>query len=143
MLLHNLLSDFNPQLNLKAVPNPQITGLAEDSRIVQPGDLFIARAGTQPEGTKFIGHAIVIGVFVINPVLYNFGWQNTLYLFGWVPAYTYSDMNGYGHFVPVLLWSAARAMKEAGHADLVVHKPADIETLLKYRYAPVQRYRAS
>ncbi|MGD0303561.1 MAG: M1 family aminopeptidase [Candidatus Acidiferrales bacterium] len=63
---------------------------------------------------KFIGHAIVIGVFVINPVLYNFGWQNTLYLFGWTPAYTYSDMNGYGHFVPILLWSMAYWLAVAG-----------------------------
>ncbi|MGC2717981.1 MAG: M1 family aminopeptidase [Candidatus Acidiferrales bacterium] len=54
---------------------------------------------------KFIGHAIVIGIFVIEPILYNFGWQNSLYLFGTVPAYTYSDMNGYGHFVPALFWA--------------------------------------
>ncbi len=54
---------------------------------------------------KFIGHAIIIGIFVIAPILYNFGWENTLYLVGWVPPYTYSDMNGYGHFVPILFWS--------------------------------------
>ena len=50
---------------------------------------------------KFIGHGIVIGIFVITPILFNFGWENTLYLFGNTPPYTYSDMNGYGHFVPV------------------------------------------
>jgi len=54
---------------------------------------------------KFIGHGIVIGIFVIAPILYNFGWENTLYLFGSTPPYTYSDMNGYGHFVPALFWS--------------------------------------
>jgi ABC-2 type transport system permease protein len=54
---------------------------------------------------KFIGHGIVIGIFVIAPILYNFGWENTLYLFGNTPPYTYSDMNGYGHFVPALFWS--------------------------------------
>ena len=54
---------------------------------------------------KFIGHGIVIGVFVITPILFNFGWQNTLYLFGNTPPYIYSDMNGYGHFVQALLWS--------------------------------------
>ncbi len=54
---------------------------------------------------KFIGHAIVIGIFVLVPILYNFGWENTLYLPGAVPVYTYSDMNGYGHFVPVLFWA--------------------------------------
>ena len=54
---------------------------------------------------KFIGHGIVVGVFVLVPILFSFGWENTLYLFGNTPPYTYSDMNGYGHFVPALLWS--------------------------------------
>jgi hypothetical protein len=54
---------------------------------------------------KFIGHGIIIGIFVINPILFAFGWENTLYLFGNTPPYTYSDMNGYGHFVPALIWS--------------------------------------
>lgn len=54
---------------------------------------------------KFVGHGIVIGVFVLQPILYNFGLENTLYLIGATPIYTYSDMNGYGHFVPALFWS--------------------------------------
>src|SRR5664280_2466183 len=54
---------------------------------------------------KFIAHGLVIGIFVLNIVLFNFGWENTLYLFGNTPPYTYSDMNGYGHFVPGLFWS--------------------------------------
>jgi ABC-type transport system involved in multi-copper enzyme maturation permease subunit len=54
---------------------------------------------------KFIGHGIVIGLFVLQPVLFAFGWENTLYLPGAVPPYLYSDMNGYGHFVPALVWS--------------------------------------
>jgi len=54
---------------------------------------------------KFIGHGIVIGVFVLQPILIAFGWENTLYLPGAAPAYVYSDMNGYGHFVPALFWA--------------------------------------
>ena len=54
---------------------------------------------------KFIAHGVVIGLFILNIVLFNFGWENTLYLFGNTPPYTYSDMNGYGHFVPALFWS--------------------------------------
>jgi ABC-2 type transport system permease protein len=54
---------------------------------------------------KFIGHGIVIGIFVVTPILFNFGLENTLYLYGNTPPYTYSDMNGYGHFVPALFWS--------------------------------------
>jgi ABC-2 type transport system permease protein len=54
---------------------------------------------------KFVGYAILIGTFVLVQVLSTFGWENTLYLIGQTPAYTYSDMNGYGHFVPALFWS--------------------------------------
>jgi hypothetical protein len=54
---------------------------------------------------KFVGHGILIGIFVLMPILFSFGWENTLYLVGQVPAYVYSDMNGYGHFVPALFWS--------------------------------------
>ncbi len=34
---------------------------------------------------KFVGHAIMIGIVVMVPILYNFGWENTLYLVGQVP----------------------------------------------------------
>ena len=54
---------------------------------------------------KFIGHGLVIGVFVLQPILFNFGLENTLYLPGAIPTYIYSDMNGYGHFVPALFWA--------------------------------------
>ncbi|MDP9168993.1 MAG: hypothetical protein M3N54_00125 [Acidobacteriota bacterium] len=54
---------------------------------------------------KFIGHGILIGLFIITPILFNFGWENSLYLIGQTPPYIYSDMNGYGHFVPALFWS--------------------------------------
>ena len=50
-----------------------------------------------------MGYGILIGVFVLMPILYSFGWENTLYLIGQTPAYIYSDMNGYGHFVPALV----------------------------------------
>jgi hypothetical protein len=54
---------------------------------------------------KFIGHGIVIGVFIAQPILFRYGFENTLYLPGQVPPYIYSDMNGYGHFAPAIFWS--------------------------------------
>jgi ABC-2 type transport system permease protein len=54
---------------------------------------------------KFVGHGIVIGVWVLQPVLFNFGWESSLLWPGAIPVYVYSDMNGYGHYVPALLWS--------------------------------------
>jgi ABC-2 type transport system permease protein len=56
---------------------------------------------------KFMGHGIVIGFFVLIPVLYRYGIENRLYLFGETTPYIYSDMNGFGHFVPALFWSTA------------------------------------
>lgn len=54
---------------------------------------------------KFIGHGIVIGVFVLQLVLTGMGTVDHLYLYGDMAGYTYSDMNGYGHFVRPLLWT--------------------------------------
>jgi hypothetical protein len=54
---------------------------------------------------KFAAHTVVIGTVVLVPILYRYGIENRLYLFGEVAPYTYSDMNGYGHFVPALFWS--------------------------------------
>ena len=55
---------------------------------------------------KFVGHATSSASFrSASFILFNFGWENTLYLPGSVPPYIYSDMNGYGHFVPALFWS--------------------------------------
>ncbi len=55
-------------------------------------------------GNKFVAHAVVIGFFVLIPTLYSWGIENRLYLFGEITPYTYSDMNGYGHFVKALFW---------------------------------------
>ena len=54
---------------------------------------------------KFLGHGIVLGIVILAPVVFAFGWENSLYLPAQVPAYIYSDMNGYGHFVPAIVWS--------------------------------------
>jgi ABC-2 type transport system permease protein len=56
-------------------------------------------------GNKFMGHGLVIGFFILIPVLYRVGIENRLVLYGEITPYTYSDMNGYGHFVAALTWS--------------------------------------
>jgi ABC-2 type transport system permease protein len=63
---------------------------------------------------KFVGHGILVSIFALMPILFNFGWENTLYLVGQTPPYTYSDMNGYGHFVPALFWATAYWLAIAG-----------------------------
>lgn len=52
---------------------------------------------------KFLAHGIVIGINILIPVVYSYGFQDRLYLFFSTPNYTYSDMNGYGHFAQPLL----------------------------------------
>jgi ABC-2 type transport system permease protein len=73
---------------------PQIIGLAMFAMFVQT-----------IVSNKFIGHGIVIGVLVLQQVLVSWGWENTLLIPGQTPAYIYSDMNGYGHYVPAIAWS--------------------------------------
>ncbi len=53
---------------------------------------------------KFVGHAVVIGFLLLIPILYRYGIENRLEMYGEVTPYTYSDMNGYGHFAKALLW---------------------------------------
>lgn len=55
-------------------------------------------------GNKFVAHAVVIGFFIAIPTLYSWGIENRLYMYGEITPYTYSDMNGYGHFVNALFW---------------------------------------
>ena len=63
---------------------------------------------------KFVGHAIIIGFFVIVPVLYKYGIESRLVLYGEITPYTYSDMNGYGHFVKALFWICAYWLSVGG-----------------------------
>lgn len=58
-------------------------------------------------GNKFVAHAVVIGFFILIPTLYAWGIENRLYMYGEITPYTYSDMNGYGHFVKALFWVTA------------------------------------
>lgn len=56
---------------------------------------------------KFAAHAAVIGFVVAVPILYRYGIENRLVLYGEITPYIYSDLNGYGHFVAALFWSIA------------------------------------
>jgi UDP-N-acetylmuramoyl-L-alanyl-D-glutamate--2,6-diaminopimelate ligase len=61
MLLHSLVRQFNPKLSLGSVPDVEITGICEDSRLVSPGNLFIARPGTKSDGSQFLSDAVARG----------------------------------------------------------------------------------
>jgi UDP-N-acetylmuramoyl-L-alanyl-D-glutamate--2,6-diaminopimelate ligase len=57
MLLFDLLKAFDPKLSRAGLPNAPITGVQEDSRKIQSGHLFIARPGTQTDGSRFAADA--------------------------------------------------------------------------------------
>lgn len=57
MLFHELLRQYDPAIDLKGVANVRINGISEDSRLVKPDDLFLARGGTKTDGAKFIEDA--------------------------------------------------------------------------------------
>ncbi|HLJ29351.1 MAG TPA: ABC transporter permease [Candidatus Angelobacter sp.] len=53
---------------------------------------------------KYVGHFVVVLYYLAVFVLPGMGWEDLLYRFGQLPAFLYSDMNGYGPFVSPLLW---------------------------------------
>ena len=69
------------------------------------GVIFLAFFCQTIFSNKFLGHGIVIGMFVMQPILFRFGLENSLLNPSTTPPYTYSDMNRYGHFVQGLLWA--------------------------------------
>jgi ABC-2 type transport system permease protein len=56
--------------------------------------------------SKFVGHLVLIVYWVTTTVLDNAGFEHQLYRFGMTPSFTYSDMNGFGHFTTNLALSA-------------------------------------
>jgi UDP-N-acetylmuramoyl-L-alanyl-D-glutamate--2,6-diaminopimelate ligase len=65
LLLHTLISELLPDFDLRQVSNRQITGICDDSRLVKPGDLFIARPGHKTDGSKFIQQAVSRGAAAV------------------------------------------------------------------------------
>ncbi len=53
---------------------------------------------------KFLGHAVVIVFFLATGVLELLGLEHNLFQFGSASLGTYSEMNGYGHFVTSFSW---------------------------------------
>ena len=54
---------------------------------------------------KFGGHAAAIGIWLVMIILRSFADYNfNLFFFSYKPGYTWSDMNGLGHFAESLIW---------------------------------------
>ncbi len=53
---------------------------------------------------KFIGHLVLVSIFLASIVLNALHVEHNLLQFSGGPNVTYSDMNGFGHFVRPLVW---------------------------------------
>jgi hypothetical protein len=53
---------------------------------------------------KYLGHFLVILYYVVEAMAEGFGYDHRLYRFANAPTVTYSDMNGYGHFLGPVAW---------------------------------------
>jgi ABC-2 type transport system permease protein len=53
---------------------------------------------------KFIGYALFIVVFLMQTVLTAMHFEHNLYTYAGSPTLTYSDMNGFGHFLRPWAW---------------------------------------
>ena len=65
MLLHTLLRQFSTDIPIRGLKNVQVRAVREDSRQVQPGDLFVARSGTKSDGRQFIADAQAKGAVAV------------------------------------------------------------------------------
>lgn len=53
---------------------------------------------------KFLGHTLVLVIYIIDSVLPTLGLDHKLYLFAESPSVQLSDMNGFGPFVAPVFW---------------------------------------
>jgi UDP-N-acetylmuramoyl-L-alanyl-D-glutamate--2,6-diaminopimelate ligase len=70
MKLKKLLSEI-PDLLLKGPKETEITGVASNSKLVSPGNLFVARRGDAYDGVAFIPEAISAGAKAILTDIYD------------------------------------------------------------------------
>jgi UDP-N-acetylmuramoyl-L-alanyl-D-glutamate--2,6-diaminopimelate ligase len=65
VLLTDFLRQLSPIFTLGQIPHLPVTGIAEDSRLIQPGNIFIARGGTQTDGSRFLDQAKSRGAIAV------------------------------------------------------------------------------
>jgi UDP-N-acetylmuramoyl-L-alanyl-D-glutamate--2,6-diaminopimelate ligase len=65
MLLHTLLRQFSTDIPVRGLKNVLVRAVREDSRQVQPGDLFVARSGAKADGRQFIADAHAKGAVAV------------------------------------------------------------------------------
>jgi len=65
LLLTDLLRQVSPLSIHGHLPQMPVTGIQEDSRLIQAGNVFIARTGSQTDGNKFLAQAKSRGAIAV------------------------------------------------------------------------------
>lgn len=65
MLLHTLLQVIDSSICLDGIPNVAISGVSDDSRHIESGNLFVARTGPKTDGRQYVEDAIRKGAAVV------------------------------------------------------------------------------
>ena len=65
LLLKDLLRQISPLSIHGQIPTLPITGIQEDSRLIQAGNLFIARGGAKTDGAKYLDQATSRGAIAV------------------------------------------------------------------------------
>jgi hypothetical protein len=53
---------------------------------------------------KYLGHFVMVLYYAAAVTMPLIGLEHNLFIYGAAPEHTYSDMNGYGHFVQPIFW---------------------------------------
>ncbi|MFO1396765.1 MAG: M1 family aminopeptidase [Burkholderiales bacterium] len=72
-----------------------------------PGFLLIAVLALAVHtlvNNKYVGHFVVLLLFLVTSRLADLGFEDRLYRYAARPDVIYSDLNGYGHFLPAVAW---------------------------------------
>jgi UDP-N-acetylmuramoyl-L-alanyl-D-glutamate--2,6-diaminopimelate ligase len=70
MKLKKIIKDI-PQVQVKGSKEIEITGISSNSKLVSPGNLFVARSGLKEHGSKYIPEAISAGAVAIVTDMYD------------------------------------------------------------------------
>ncbi|MGE0553009.1 MAG: M1 family aminopeptidase [Gemmatimonadales bacterium] len=70
---------------------------------------------------KYLGHALVILAFVLRSVAPRLGLEHPLFQFAKAAPFRYSDMNGFGPYLPGLFWTALYWTGVAGLIGVVAY----------------------
>ncbi|MDF2550229.1 MAG: murE [Chlamydiales bacterium] len=85
MKLKKIFKDI-PAVQIKGGKDVEVTGISANSKLVAPGNLFIAKRGSSYDGSLFIPEAISAGASAILTDIFNPSLKNTLQVIHKDPA---------------------------------------------------------